>query len=232
MSIIVDVVLLAIIIFIVVRSANKGFVASFLDTFATLISGVVSFLFCGKVADSIYNLCIEDLVKTEYLQTLDDMSSGATTADKISAMVDSLPAAALKLANYFGTNVDSLKRSVTGGYGASDEELIELVADQITYDIMIGITKIVTFIVLFVGLALVIRLLSQFFSHTLEKVPLVGGLDTVLGGAFGLVKGGIIIAAVVVFLSFIVATAEAGSPLTVIDDSFVYKLLSGINPLK
>lgn len=231
MGLIVDVLLIGFIIFIVVSSSRKGFISSFLDTFSTFISAIISFTFCNQVADWAYDLFVKDLVKTEFLQALDDVSGGASLTEKVSAMIDSLPVAAVQVSNYFGVNVEALKSSLMGGYNASNEQLVELVTEQIAYDIMIDIIRIICLIALFVVLSLLIRFASQFFSHTLEKIPLVGSLNSILGGAFGLVKACIIVVALGVFLSIIVATAQADSPMLLIEDSVIYGIISGFNPV-
>ena len=79
--------------------------------------------------------------------------------------------------------------------------------------------------------ALIVKVLSSMISHIVEKLPVVGGLDSLLGIIFGLVKGGVILLAVGVLLSVIVATAPEGSPLLVIKDSVIYGILATFNPI-
>ena len=113
----------------------------------------------------------------------------------------------------------------------TDEQLIEIVADKVAYDIMIVIVQAITFMVLFVLVSLLVKFVSSFLSDTLSKLPVVGKLDSGLGAVFGLLKGCLIVAAVSVLFTIIVATAEANSPLLAIEESYIYGFLKSISPI-
>ena len=231
MSIIVDVILVALLFIVVYKSYQKGFVKTVLDTFSVFVSGIVSFALCGTVADSAYNLFIGDLVKTEFSRALDGLTQRTPFKERLDIMIDALPKPALGIAEYTGVTVEYLKSTVIGASSATNEELIEIVADKIAYDLMIGVIQVVCFFALFVLVALIVKVLSSMISHIVEKLPVVGGLDSLLGIIFGFVKGGVILLAVGVLLSVIVATAPEGSPLLVIKDSVIYGILATFNPI-
>ncbi len=231
MSMVIDVILVALILLVVYKAYSKGFVATFLETFSVFISGIVSFALCGTVADSAYNMFVKDLVKTEFARALDEISGSAPIKDKVTAMLDALPKPAIGIAEYTGVNLEYLKSTLWGLGSASNEELIELVADKVAYDLMIGVIEVIAFLGLFILVSLLVRMLSSFFSHIIEKIPVVGGMDSLLGIVFGLVKACVILLAVGVLLSVIVATAGGGSPLLAIEESKIYGFLTGFNPI-
>ncbi len=231
MSMIIDVILVALVLIVVYKSYQNGFVKTFLDTFSVFISGVASFALCGTVADTAYDMFIGDLVKTEFKRALDDLNNGTPFSEKITAMIDALPKPAIGIAEYTGVNLEYLKTTVSGAASASDSELIEIVADKIAYDLMIGVVQVIVFFVLFILISLIVKALSSFISHIVERLPIVGGLNSLLGIVFGFIKGAVILVAVGVLLTVIVATAESGSPLLAIEDSAIYGLLSSFNPL-
>jgi hypothetical protein len=76
MSMIIDVILVVLVLLIVYKSYQNGFVKTFLDTFSVLISAIASFAFSGTVADTAYDMFIGDLVKTEFKRALDDLNNG------------------------------------------------------------------------------------------------------------------------------------------------------------
>ncbi len=228
---IIDIVLIALIIVIVVQSAKKGFVASCLDTLSLAISGFVSYTFCQPIAQRAYDMFICDLVKTEFRQALDDMSSSLSVQQKVQGMLEALPETALKLVESMGISVESLSSSVMSSVTSSEEALIENVANTIAPKVMLTFTEVIVFICLFILVALLVRLFSNFFSHNLEKIPVVGQLDTVLGGALGVVKAIVLLAAVNVILYIIVSTSESGSPMEMIETSKIYLFLMEHNPI-
>ncbi len=228
---IIDIILIAIAILVIVRSAKKGFVASFLDTFSVVISTFVSYKLTPTVADSLYQFCIRDLIRTEFRQALDAMSKNLSVGEKVSGMIQSLPETAVKLAGSMGIDVNNFSSSFVSSVATTEEALIDQVVDTIAYDIMISITKIVVFIVLFILASLLVRFISTFLSKSLEKLPIIGGIDTVVGGALGLVKAAVIIFAGCVLLYIIAQTAEPGSPLEMIRASAIYNFMEQNNPI-
>lgn len=231
MSMIVDVILIAVVLLVVYKAYQSGFVKTFLDTFSVFIAGIASFSLCRTVADAAYDMFIGDLVKTELKRALDDLNRGSSLSEKLNAMIEALPKPAIGIAEYTGVNIEYLKSTVSGANSASDADLIEIVADKIAYDLMIGVVQVVCFFALFIIFSLVIKVLSSFISHIVERLPVIGGLDSLLGIVFGLIKGSVILLAVGVLLTVIVATAEEGSPLLAVEDSKIYSLLSSFNPL-
>lgn len=225
-----DIVVIAIVLLVVVLSAKKGFVASCLDTFSMAISAFVSYKFCTPVANSLYDMFIKNLVKTEFRRALDEMSSSLSVSEKIAGMIESLPETAVKLANSVGIDVNGLSSSLAIG-NTSDEVLIETVADKLAYSIMITLTEIVVFVVLFILATILIRFISNFFSSNLEKLPVVGKVDTLLGGVLGLIKAVVIVFAGSVIIYIIAQTAEPGSALESIKNSQFYIFMEQYNPI-
>ena len=225
-----DIIVVAIILLIIVLSAKKGFVASCLDSFSMVISAFVAYVFSPKVADILYDMFIKDLVKTEFRQALDDMSSTLSVKDKVAGMIEALPETAVKLAESMGINLNNLVTGIIPS-NADNEALIETVADTLAYNIMITLTEIVVFICLFIIATLLVRFVSSFFSHNLEKLPVVGKVDTLLGAVLGLIKAVVIVFAGSVIMYIAAQTAEPGSTLEAIKSSQVYMFMDEYNPI-
>ena len=228
---IIDLLLVILAIVIIVMSAKKGFVASCLDAFSVVISGFASYKFFEPVAEWVYNFCVRDLVKTTFARALDDMSSNLSFSEKVSGMIDSLPQTALKIAEGMGVNPKSLIGSINQSVASDKGAFIDVVTDKIAYNVMITITQILVFIALFVIICLLVRFFANFFSDIFKKLPLVGGVDSLLGGVLGAVKVAIVLVVVTSVLYIIFSTAEADSPLTIIGESKFYNFLAGYNPV-
>ncbi len=225
-----DIVVIAIALLVIVMSAKKGFVASCLDTFSMVISAFASYKLCKPIADSLYDMFIKDLVKTEFRQALDEMSSSLSVRDKVAGIKDTLPETAVKLARRLGFDVINITSALVPST-ASNDTLIETIADTIAYDVMITLTEIVTFIALFIVASLLVRFISAFFSNNLEKLPVVGKVDTLLGGVLGVIKAVVLVFAGSVLVYIIVQTADAGSSLESIRSSQFYMFMEQYNPI-
>ncbi len=227
---VIDIVIILIAVALIALSAKKGFVASCLDTLSLTISSIVSYKFCSTISDAMYDLFIKDLLKTNFKQTLDDLSASATLDEKITAMLQSLPETARKLATSMGVNVNGFTGSVVNSQ-MDDEALIEQMASSMVYDIMIKFVEVIVFIALFILIAVIVRFISNFFSHNLEKIPVIGTADTILGGIFGVAKAVVIVFAGSVLLYIIVKTSDPGSPLKQIEASRIFMYMVENNPI-
>ncbi len=228
---IIDIVLIAVVVVMVVLSAKKGFVASCLDALSLAISGIASYKLCEPAAKYAYDLFIGNLVKTEFRQALDDMSKSLSVKDKVTGMLNALPETAIKLMESRGISIENLSGSVSSSLASNEEALIETVATTVGETIMLLFLNVVFFIILFILLTIVVRLVANFFSNNLEKVPVVGNLDTLLGGVLGLIKALVVVVALNVLLYIIASTAEPGSSLETIKTSQIYLFLMENNPI-
>ncbi len=226
-----DIVILAVMVLVVVLSAKKGFVASCLDTFSLAISSFASYVLCPIVSEEVYNKLIRDLVKTEFKQALDEMSANLSIQEKISGMLNSLPETAVKLAESMGVDVNGASAALVSSVATNEEAFIDMVVDTFAYNIIITLTEIIVFIALFIIITILVRLISSFFSHNLEKIPFVGKIDTLLGAVLGVVKAVVLLFAGSVVLYIVAQTAEPGSMLENLEASKIYMFMNEYNPI-
>ncbi|MGN1315683.1 MAG: CvpA family protein [Acutalibacteraceae bacterium] len=230
MAYIFDIIIIALFVFLVVKAYKAGFVSTVIDTFALAISAILSYKFFEPVAESAYNLFVRDLVETRFTRVLDSVSSSLSVADKVSAMIDGLPNGAVKFAQVLGINFKELVNSVSASGNVSDDELISLAVDKIGHTIMINVVEVVTFVLLFVVIVLVLRFLAGFFKN-LNKIPLVGTLNAVLGGVIGVAKAVAIVFIVCTVFYFIAGMSGAAPVIEAINNSKIYMLIIENNPI-
>lgn len=230
MAYIFDVIIVALFVFLVVTAYKKGFISTVIDTFALAISAVLSYKFFEPVAESAYNLFVRNLVETRFTRVLDGVSSSMSVADKVSAMIDGLPNGAVKLAEVLGVDFSALQKSFSASGNLSNDELVNLAVDKIGHTIMINITEVVTFVLLFIGFALVLKFLAGFFKK-INKIPLVGTLNAVLGGVIGVAKAFAIVFIVCTVFYFIAGMSGAAPVIEAINNSKIYMLIIENNPI-
>ena len=93
------------------------------------------------------------------------------------------------------------------------------------------IAKIVVFIVLFIVFSILLKLASKVLSSLLDKIPLVGTADSVLGGVLGFVKAVIIVYVICTLCYLIVLSDNAENIKPIISDSYIYQVLIENNPV-
>ncbi len=230
MAYIVDILIVALFVFLVVAAYKKGFVSTVIDTFAVAISAVVSYMFFEPVAEGAYNLLVRDLVETRFTRVLDDISTTLSVADKVNAMIDGLPQSAVKLAEVMGVNFNSLALSMSSGGNLSDDALISLAVEKIGHPIMINVTEVITFIAMFVVITIALKFLAGVFKKA-NDIPLLGKLNAGLGGVIGLVKAAAIVFVVCTAFYFIAGMSGAGPVIEAINNSKIYAVIIENNPI-
>lgn len=230
MTYIIDIIIVALFVAVVALAYKKGFLSTVIDTFALAISGVVSKMFVEPVAEGAYNLFVRNLVETRFTRVLDDISSSLSVTDKVNAMVEGLPPSAVKLADIMGVNFNVLANSMTTAGNASQEEFIRLAVDKVGHPIMIAVTEVVTFIVMFVVIALALKFLAKMFKKA-NDIPLLGKFNAVLGGVIGVVKAAVVIFVVCTIFYFIAGMSGAGPVIEAINNSKIYAIIIENNPI-
>lgn len=230
MNFIIDILFLALIIFVIVGASRKGFVSTLLDTFSTAIAAIGSYILCSPLSEWIYSTLVRDLVRTRFLRVLDDANSGLSLYDKVTAMIDGLPPAAVNLAEAVGMDMNTLANSVFVTGSHTNEQLADLVVDKIGYDIMITIIQVLCFIALFIVFALLVRFISKFFENV-NKIPFIGKINSLLGGVIGVVKAVIVLFFVCTIVFFIISASENNALVEAINNSRIYNFVIENNPV-
>ena len=231
MNFIVDAIIIAIIAIVIVRSSKNGFVSSLIDTFAMIIATIVSYMFTPEVSQFVYDSFIKNSVSKGFEKVLDDMNTNAAVADKVDAMIASLPEGAVNLADRLGIiNLNAIGAGIHMPGVIDNNQLITTVLNDFAYNVMITITKVVVFFILFVLATLVLRMVSNFLEN-INKIPLIGKLNSTLGGVLGVAKALIIILVVCTVMYFIVSSSDNVDLVGAISDSKIYNFVTENNPL-
>ena len=231
MNFIVDAIIIAIIAIVIVRSSKKGFVSYLVDTFAMIIATIVSYMFTPEVSQFVYDSFIKNSVSKGFEKVLDDMNTNAAVADKVDAMIASLPEGAVNLADRLGIiNLNAIGAGIHMPGVIDNNQLITTVLNDFAYNVMITITKVVVFFILFVLATLVLRMVSNFLEN-INKIPLIGKLNSTLGGVLGVAKALIIILVVCTVMYFIISSSDNVDLVGAISDSKIYNFVTENNPL-
>jgi len=229
MGIILDLIVVAIVVFFIITSAKRGFVRTLLDVVAFFLSLYLSITFSGVLAEGAYNLFIKDAI----VQTVEESTSGLTTSlVNIEEALDSMPDFIANAAENYGVSNKGFAEFLStadNGVGFA-EHAVDYVAKPIIVNALKTVLYIILFIVLCVILKFVARIVNKLFN-----IPIIGGLNKTLGAIFGLVKGTVIAAALCIAISIIVSLTKDGFLIFTnenIESTYLFKLLASINPLK
>lgn len=229
MGFIVDGVLLALIVLVVVASAKKGFVKSVMDSLALVISAIATYKLFQPVSKALYDGFVYDMVRTKLVRSIEDSYNTLSFQEKITRMTDTLPESGIRLAKSFGINIDALINTVTES--TTDKELVDQFLNKVAYDAVFFIYEIVVFVIMFILLALVVKLLAKFISSILEKIPVLGTANTLLGGVLGIVKAVALVFVVCTVIYFLRGATDDANIINAVDMSKLYAFVTEKNPV-
>lgn len=231
MNFIVDVIIIALAVLVIVRSSKKGFVSSLIDTFSMVLASIASYMVTPKVAQFVYDSFIKDSVSKGFEKVLDEINVNAAINEKIDAMVASLPTSAVNLAESLGIiNLNAISSGIHMSGAIDNTQLISQVLNDLAYNVMITITKVVVFFLLFIVITLLLRVISKFLENV-NKIPLIGKLNSGLGGVLGIVKAAIIVLVVCTVMYFIASSSDNAQLVSAIASSKLYNYITEINPI-
>lgn len=181
MAIFVDIFMAAILLLALVLGVRQGFVQSL----ARVAIVIVALLGAAWLAQQLAEPATKWLepVLTEKIQ---QKLSGQTVA------VDDPSLAAAGLLETFGFSgdvLDELVQSVTDKAQEMGQTLLNAVVSTVLHSVAYAVVYLLSFLLL---LLLVLRLLLAPL-HLFTKLPVVHGVNAILGGALGLVKGALLL---------------------------------------
>lgn len=184
MAIFVDIFMAAFLLLALVLGIRQGF----LQSLARVAIVVVALLGAVWLAEHLADPAAKWLepVLTEKLQ---QQMGGQTAVDAAAEADPGLAAAGiLETFGFSGDTLDEMVRSVTDKAQEVGQTLLSAVVSTVLRSVAYAVVYLVSFLLLLLLLRLLLAPL-----HLFTKLPVVHGVNAVLGGALGLVKGALLL---------------------------------------
>lgn len=227
MSIILDIILIAIFAAYVFFAAKKGFIRTLLELVAVVAAIVLSFQISPVVAQSAYDGLVEKQIVSAVDEQINENVDSMSLADKANAVLDSIPEYAVSFASAVGVEISDIKDQISAEK-LDSENLAQSLVEKIAEPIVVGALTVIIFMLLAVVLIILLKLAAKYISK-LFNIPIVKSLNKGLGGALGAIKGALVLLVICTGLRFILGGGESELSIAV-NESFVVGLLDKINP--
>ena len=186
---IIDIIILAILAFSLISGMHKGFITSTLALFGFCGAWIGAYACYGYLVTAVQQnegiinflrsmVSAADLFKT---QALADMEVAAASAGDIEQILGEIGIPLIN--NIFTTNV-------TGQVFANQG--LTVMSEYLTQTLLNSALNIVSFIVMFAVIYAAVLLLVNLLNNVF-RFPILKHLDWLLGGAFGLIRGAVIV---------------------------------------
>lgn len=243
MSIILDLIVVLIIAFFVITSAKRGFVRTAIEIVGFFLAFYLSLSLSGIAANFIYDGFVKEPMLAQIEEKADDLikdslptvdlneNDDAIISQNSVEIYNALPQFIVGVAKNYDITPEGFAQTIKNN---NDSNATELLLDYAVKPIVVNLIKIILFIILFIVLSILVKWLAKIVNR-IFSIPIIGGLNRTLGAVFGLIKGTIIAAAVCIAISFIISFSENGILFVTsqtIENTYIFKILSGLNPLK
>ena len=228
MSIILDVILIAVFAAYVITAAKKGFVRTLLELVAVVAAIFLSFQISPVVSQTVYDGFVEKEIVNALEEQINENVDALSVTETANAVLDSIPDFAVSLASSAGVEISTIKDQIAS-QKIDSQNLAQSLVDKIAEPIVVGALTIIIFILLAVVLMIVLKFVAKLISK-LFNIPLVKSVNKSLGGVLGAIKGALVVVVICTALRFIFGGGD-GELSVAVNDSFVMGLLDEINPL-
>ncbi len=207
MSIIVDLVILAIMILCIIIGYVRGLTGSLIKILSFVLSIVIAFILFIPIS----NLIID---KTQIDENL-EQTIRETIIGNEQNKEENMPQA---ITDYIGQKVENV---------ADDAK--EAIADSTARDVAVTIVKAGTWILLFI-IARILLIFLRFITALIAKLPVIKQCDKLGGIIYGIIEGLIIIYVLLAIISF-VSPMLSGNLANAIDKSYIGSIMYNNNLL-
>ncbi len=176
---ILDLIILAIVIFAVIRYIRSGFIAGLLDLFGTVCSVIVAKICSNKFSPTLFEKLFKNNLIERTTNALNNSEGVITINELLNKISSFLPQNIIDI--FWGENA-----SLTFNLNTPD------IAQRIVTEVVQPLVIPVITILVFYGVFVVCRILLQFVEAALRNInrlPKIGKYNTALGGVIGLAVG-------------------------------------------
>lgn len=227
MSIILDLIVIAIVSVCVLTTMKKGFVRSSLNVVALIITVIIISKIASPISSFLYDSFFEKPICSSIENSI--VSAEEKSEEVVDKIWEEIPSILTNTAENSGANSKTAFDLVAG---ESDPKKAALqVSNEIIKPAVMSLLVIGVDIILFSVLMFAFRYLNRIICK-LFKAPLLSQVNGFLGAVLGFLKGIVIAILVCSIISFIVAISENGEFLLfnqdVIQKTYLFSKLSSV----
>ena len=225
-SILMDLAVALILIWQIRRGYHNGLMRTLIECLswlaAAVLAGMISYTISGTIYDMFFGGRITEIITNAILES----GSPEDFAAALERALVSMPEVVRSAAELLLGKVDL--SAVTSAQAA---ELAQTVADSIVRPLITSAIQLVSFLILFAVGLMVLHIVAIGFG-AFNAIPLVGGINRLLGGAFGLVKASAILFILMSVLQFYFLYGTPSELLTpsAVQESFLAEIFYDNNP--
>lgn len=208
MSIILDLIVLAIIIITVLISAKRGFVRALIELLGFIAAVFISFTISTPLANTTYDKIIEPSIISTVTSAVDTAADNSAAA-AVDSFWNEMPGWIKGGIEKAGISKESLDGSITANIGNGVQSAVESASQNVIKPAVTStlalIYQVISLIVLMALVKPLAKLINKLFSFSV-----IGTANRVLGGVVGVPKGMIYAVAFCLLITLAVSFTQNG----------------------
>ena len=208
LSFVIDAILILILVATIIDGRRKGFFKMMFSLVATAVSLIIAYEYSAPLVEWANEVFVQKAVVNILAESISSHLSNGTQA-----VLDAIPDYITEAAQVTGTSVSGVISDIGSSFDAvqAAEKIYGGIYSIIVFPILFIIAFIVVYAVSNAILSFAIKFLNNIF-----RLPVLKGLNKLLGGALGAVKGFVVVAILsmaLVAFSPIISSEEIGEAI-------------------
>lgn len=239
-GILIDVVLLLIVFLCYKKGAKDGFAKTLVSLLGFAIAIVLAGSLCAPVSEFVYEKAIQPSVETAVSDAIDANLNNESSiiptkqqiSDTIDKTIDGLPGF-IKDITGIEEKKDEIIKTVDKHISANADEITQEICTVYIQPLVLKILSVIVFLLLFILIWLACKIIANALK-IINKLPLLGKVNALLGGLVGVLRGVIFVLIVSWALVMIVkdgANLFGVISLETVESSIILKTIAQYNPL-
>ncbi len=215
MSVFLDIAIIFLILFFVIRGYKNGFIMSALSFLNIIISFVVSMFLSDIVSDFVY---LKIIKPNMILKISDSIMNGSNSVDGI---LNFLPSFMLNVISSEPRLISEINNAIYNNSQVAPSMVAEIISP-----VIVGTIKIFVSFILFAILGIILKMIKSTISGVLN-ISLLRGLDSILGAVFGGIKGLIAVIFSVIAIEILVMFSGNGEEtkfLEIVNNTSIFRV--------
>ncbi|MEG0691619.1 MAG: CvpA family protein [Oscillospiraceae bacterium] len=203
-SFIIDIVTALIGLFIIYGAYRKGFIRSIILVIGYVFSIFLAIYLSKIVSVYIFNNFIRTPIINNINQTISSSVGNISVSMVVPAILSKLPKVILNpLFSSFGGESE-LIQLIDNQTGGILEKLGTVVADNVIAPILLSLMEVITCLIIFILCTIIVKIIAKMFTG-LYAIPIIGSINSILGGVLGIVQTAIIYYLLALVISTIIS---------------------------
>lgn len=232
-AIVLDLLLAAAILYYFVHGWRKGFLSTFVHVVGYVLACCGAYIGSRALAETTYQLFIRQKLVQSVSEALQNSAASADVTTSIGAVLQTVPKVISGFVTTFFGGMEGLVKEFGDTIASTADSVGATIADQMLYPIIYTLLQALFFLLLFFAIMVIVRSLSKVFRGV-RHIPLIGPVNSLLGGALGLIQGAVIVLIVVMALNLLIGVTGDSIPYLnneAIAKTYLFRYVYDWNPI-